>query len=102
MARTNQNQVPYEFDAFYRPILELKRRLQSNAKELGAEQVIQGFVMLHYARFMMCNLYHTLGINTAKILSIRELIELIMQKDSFKLESAHWLMSDLNLILLNI
>lgn len=85
MARTNQNQVPTEFDALYAPILKLKKLLQSKSKELGAEQTVQGFVMLHYATFIMTHFHKQLGMSITKNLIVKELIELIMSGDSYKL-----------------
>ena len=86
MARTKQNQVPHEFESLYGPILGLKRLLQSNLKELNADQTLQGFVMLHFASFVMVHFPKQLGISTTKDLATRALIELIMSCDSHKLQ----------------
>ena len=86
MARTKQNRVPSEFESLYGPILELKLLLQSNSKELTADQTLQGFVMLHFASFVMVHFSKQLGISTTKALAIRSLIELIMSGDSHKLQ----------------
>lgn len=86
MARTKQNQVPHEFESLYGPILELKRLLQSKSKELSADQTLQGFIMLHFASFVMVHFHKQLGMSTTKDLVIRALIELIMSGDSHKLE----------------
>jgi len=86
MAKTKQNLVPFEFDALYGPILKLKKLLQSKAKELSAEQTVQGFVMLHYATFIMLHFHKQLGMSTTRDLITRELIELIMSSDSYKLQ----------------
>ena len=85
MARTKQNQVPHEFESLYCPILELKRLLQSNLKELNTGQTLQGFIMLHFATFVMVHFHKQLGMSTNKDLIIRTLIELIMAGDSHKL-----------------
>ncbi len=85
MARTKQNQVPYEFDPLYGPILKLKKLFQSKAKELKAEDTVQGLVMLHFATFIMTHLHKQLRLSTTKNLIIRELIELVMSGDSYKL-----------------
>lgn len=86
MARTKQNQVPTEFQALYGPTLQLKRLLQSNSLELCAEQILEGFIMLHYATFIMTQLHRQLGSSTTKNLIIRELIELIMSGNSYKIQ----------------
>ncbi len=87
MARTKQNQVPTEFQALYGPILQLKRLLQSNSLELCAEQILEGFIMLHYATFIMTQFHKQHRSSTTKDLIIRELIELIMSGDSYKIQS---------------
>lgn len=86
MARTKQNQVPHEFESLYAPILELKKLLQSNLKELSADQTLQGFIMLHYATFVMIQFHKHVGISTTKVLIIRELIEFIMSGDSCRIQ----------------
>lgn len=86
MIKTKQNQVPIEFQALYGPILQLKRLLQSNSLELCTEQILEGFIMLHYATFIMTQLHKQLGSSTTKDLITRELIELIMSGDSYEIQ----------------
>ena len=85
MARTIQNQVPPHFDALYNPILKLKKLLMSKAKELEAEDFIQGFMLAHYSSFFMCNLYHQVSRDVTKLLNIRKLIETILESNQFNL-----------------
>lgn len=57
MAKTLQNQVPYEFESLYTPIRTLKNILQSKTIVPDPEQVARGFVMMHFTTFLMSNLY---------------------------------------------
>ena len=78
MAKTKQNLVPFEFDALYGPILKLKKLLQSKAKELSAEQTVQGFVMLHYATFIMLHFHKQLGMSKPTLLRTSDFFEMIL------------------------
>ena len=87
MARTHQNKVPEEFNNLYDPILNLKKILQSKTSEPDPEQIASGFVMLHYTTFMISYLSTQ---SSTKALICRELIEHIMQEDTFSLNNAHF------------
>ena len=89
MAKSRQNQVPEEFDSLYTPILRLKKLLLSKTNELAAEQVIHSFVLIHYSTFLMICLYRQLDLNVDKVIEIRDLVELILSKDSFLLIPEH-------------
>ena len=85
MARTKQNQVPYEFDALYDPILKLKKLLMMRSQQIDGSDLIQGLVMVHYTTFIMLCLYHQKSVDTSKIIETRTLIEQILNEDSFRL-----------------
>ena len=87
MKKSHQNTVPEEFNAFYGPILKLKKLLQSNTKELGAEHILSGFVIMHYSTFVMSELYSQLDVSKEKIYMIRDLIELILSRDTYQLSN---------------
>lgn len=90
MARTQQNKVPEEFDNLYGPILILKKILESKTNEPDPEQVAMGFVMLHFTTFMISHLSNQTGQSSTKALICRELIEHIMQEDTFSLNNSHF------------
>jgi len=87
MSKSKQNRVPYEFDSLYSPILQLKRLLQSNAKELSPDQTLQGFIMLHFATFVMVYLFKQRKVSPEKALNTRGLIELILAADSHQMQA---------------
>ena len=90
MTRTQQNKVPEEFNNLYDPILNLKKILESKTTEPDPEQVTVGFVMLHFTTFMIIHLSKETGQSSTKALICRDLIEHIMQEDTFSLNNAHF------------
>lgn len=92
MAKTLQNQVPYEFESLYTPIRTLKNILQSKTIAPDPEQVARGFVMMHFSTFLISHLHKqlTLDKSNTKYLVCREVIEEIMQEDSFTLNQEHF------------
>ena len=85
MNKTKQNKVPTDFQSFYNPILKFKILLQSKVNELPADSSIQALMMMHFATFLLCNLNRIKNIDNTKILIVRSLIELMLEKDSFNI-----------------
>ena len=95
MLKSKQNQVPREFETFYSPMLQLKKALQSNTVELeannnGNQFIIQGLMFLHYATFVMCNLYRiTDNRDNSRALELKVTIEDILAVDKFEITRSH-------------
>ena len=85
--KIKQNLIPEEFDYFYAPILATKKILQSNCKELDINVILQGLVMIHYATFIVTELYRQKALPVNKIFIIRNLIQNILDKTHSKLEN---------------
>ena len=89
MTKTRQNQVPTAFNAFYRPLLEVKKLLQSNIATIEGEtchKLIKALIITHYTSFIIANLYRiTNQRDVTKIKYIRGLIENMLEDNAFNL-----------------
>ena len=93
MAKSKQNKVPEQFERFYAPLLKLKQVLQSNNQILELDEnqfIVHGLMVLHYATFIMCNLYRiTDKADNTRALLIRSLIENMLEKENYSLDTVY-------------
>ena len=83
-----QNSVPDEFGYFYTPIYQVKQTLQKTGRtELKPNEILLGLSMIHYATFIMSEIYRQNSQDISKILATRELVENILEKNSYQLEN---------------
>ena len=86
--KTLQNSVPDEFVYFYTPIYQVKQTLQKTGRtELEPNEILHGLSMIHYATFVISEIYRQNSQDISKILATRQLVENILEKNSYQLEN---------------
>lgn len=88
MAKSQQNRVPETFKFLYLPILNLKRFLQKEIT-LSKTEIVYGFVMLHFATFVIRYFVLKGGNDGKQHLKFRKTIEDIFHKDQLLVYPEH-------------